>query len=110
LLKIALDALPDDSVVSSRSICEALGRELTNRGATRAILKSAVEREVPVYVPAFTDSELGLDSAIYNRLRVASGVAARPFDPFLDLDDFANRVREHENLGIFTIGGGAPQN
>ena len=32
------------------------------------------------------------------------------FDPFLDLDDFAERIRQHETLGIFTIGGGVPRN
>ena len=26
------------------------------------------------------------------------------------LDDFAARIRQHETLGIFTIGGGVPRN
>ena len=66
---------------------------------------------VPVYVPAFTDSELGLDLSIFNHVRVAQQ-EEKPlrFDPFLDLDDFAKRIRAHETLGIFTIGGGVPRN
>ena len=110
LLKHALDQLPEDTVLSSRLVCEALGRELARRNDGRAILKSALEQDVPIYVPAFTDSELGLDVAIHNQLRVAAGRPARPFDPFLDLDDFADRVRAHERIGIFTIGGGVPRN
>ena len=43
--------------------------DLYERGVERAILKSAVERDVPIYAPAFTDSELGLDLAIFNRMR-----------------------------------------
>ena len=35
----------------------------------RGILKSAYEKNVPVFVPAFTDSELGLDYALTNRER-----------------------------------------
>ncbi len=39
------------------------------------ILKSAYEKGVPVFVPAFTDSELGLDVALNNRLRESTGTA-----------------------------------
>ena len=67
-------------------------------------------RDVPIYIPAFTDSELGLDLAIYQHtLARRRGTTVR-FDPFLDLDDFADRIRQHERLGIFTIGGGVPRN
>ena len=110
LLQETLRDLPVDAVLSSRLITERLGRELAARDTGRAILKSAVECDVPVYVPAFTDSELGLDLAIYNHLRVAKGREAFRFDPFLDLDDFADRIRQHETLGVFTIGGGVPRN
>jgi len=76
----------------------------------RAILRSAVNKGVPIYVPAFTDSELGLDFAIFNRRLAAEGKETFRFDPFLDLEDFADRVRGAETLGIFTIGGGVPRN
>ncbi len=109
-LRRALAEIPAGEVLSSRRILERLGQHLIEEGASRAILKSAVERDVPVYVPAFTDSELGLDLAIYNHLRRQAGEPAFAFDPFLDLDDFADRVRRHETLGIFTIGGGVPRN
>jgi deoxyhypusine synthase len=110
LLRSTLDDLPKDTVLSSSLVTRFLGQELAKRSADRAILKSAFERDVPVYVPAFTDSELGLDLAIYNRLRAARNQDTFRFDPFLDLDDFADRIRRHETLGIFTIGGGVPRN
>jgi deoxyhypusine synthase len=65
---------------------------------------------VPIYVPAFTDSELGLDFAICNRVRAGAGKPPVRFDPFLDLEHFADQIRRHETLGILTIGGGVPRN
>lgn len=105
-----LDGLPEDTVLCSQVITEALGRYLDRHAEGRAILKSAVRRGVPVYVPAFTDSELGLDVAVYNRRRLLHGRPRRPFDPFLDLEHYADRIRAHERIGVFTIGGGVPRN
>jgi deoxyhypusine synthase len=110
LLQDSLAHVPEDTVLSSRLVNEVLGRELIKRGAPRAILRSALEHNVPIFVPAFTDSELGLDLAIHNHLREKQGQPGFRFDPFLDLDDFAERIRQHETLGIFTIGGGVPRN
>jgi len=110
ILQDSLADVPIDTVLSSRLVNELLGRELSKRGVPRAILRSALEHRVPVFVPAFTDSELGLDLAIHNHLRAAQGRPALRFDPFLDLDDFAERIRQQETLGIFTIGGGVPRN
>ncbi len=110
LLRAALDSHDASETLSSRRIMEILGEHLTEMTEGRAILKSAVARGVPIYVPAFTDSELGLDVAILNRLREREGRQRFAFDPFLDLDDFAERVAQQQTLGIFTIGGGVPRN
>ena len=76
----------------------------------RGILKSAFEQGVPVFVPAFTDSELGLDVALNNRLRESTGRHKIRFDPFLDLEHFAATLLRQKKLGILTIGGGVPRN
>jgi deoxyhypusine synthase len=110
ILQLALDDLPEGTTLCSRLVCERLGRYLQKHSPGRGILKSALEHDVPVYVPAFTDSELGLDVSIHNHLRAQQGQSRFGFDPFLDLDDFANRIREQERMGIFTIGGGVPRN
>jgi deoxyhypusine synthase len=110
ILEPTLDPLPDGTVLSSRLITERLGRYLERHAKGRAILKSAYEKGVPVFVPAFTDSELGLDLAIYNVKRAVTKGTALPFNPFIDLDDYAERIRPRETLGIFTIGGGVPRN
>ena len=95
------------SAVSSHSFTKALGLWLKQNTAkeARSLLKSCYEHNVPVYIPAFTDSELALDFGTYQRLR---GEIA--FDPFLDLEHYKRFFEESETLGIFTIGGGVPRN
>jgi deoxyhypusine synthase len=109
-LQRALEDVPEDTVLSSRLINQKLGQHLDESADGRAILKSAYRKDVPVYVPAFTDSELGLDLAIYKQTQLERSGRSVAFDPFLDLDHFAQLVRQHERMGIFTIGGGVPRN
>ena len=110
ILRRVLDDLPDDTVLSSHRMCALLGRHLEEHAPGRAILASASRAGIPVYVPAFTDSELGLDLSIHNHLRGRGGRRPFAFDPFDDLDHFTDRVRQHDTLGILTIGGGVPRN
>ena len=109
-LRVALSDVDPETTLSSHLLMQHLGSYLTENADGRAILKSAYEHEVPIYVPAFTDSELGLDLSIFNKIRVQNGEKAFSFDPFLDLDDFTERVQGAKTLGIFTIGGGVPRN
>ena len=76
----------------------------------RGILKSAYEKNVPVFVPAFTDSELGLDFALNNRLLTKQGKPKLRWEPFDDLEHFADTMLKPKRIGIFTIGGGVPRN
>ncbi len=110
ILNQMLEEVPTETVLSSQFVNERLGRHLEKHASGRAILKSAAQQGVPVYVPAFTDSELGLDLSIANHTRMQRGEAGFRFDPFIDLDHFAERIRDHDTLGIFTIGGGVPRN
>jgi len=112
----ALDTLTGE--LSSEKICRAMGRVLAEDEAGKGVLRSAYERNVPVYVPAFTDSELGLDLATWAmRKNRKKGQDARavldtvPFyNPYHDLNSFARFALDAERLGIFTIGGGVPRN
>jgi len=110
ILNASLQDLTDGTVLSSQLVMHKLGEYMAAQVEGRAILKSAFERAVPIYVPAFTDSELGLDLAIYNRTLAKRTGRTFRFDPYLDLDHFADRIRASETLGIFTIGGGVPRN
>jgi deoxyhypusine synthase len=99
-----------DEVMCSYKLNRAIGAHLTKREKERGILKSAYGRSVPVFVPAFSDSELGLDYALTNREREKQGKPRFRFDPFEDLEYFAATLLSQKRLGIFTIGGGVPRN
>ncbi|HLA84929.1 MAG TPA: deoxyhypusine synthase family protein [Thermoguttaceae bacterium] len=115
---------PEEGVWSSARLCRALGEELDRRDEGPGILRSAYRRGVPVFIPAMTDSEIGLDVSTW-----AMGLALRaraeakesltpdelfravpPFNPFVDLQQYARFIAEADTLGIFTIGGGVPRN
>jgi deoxyhypusine synthase len=63
-----------------------------------------------VFVPAFTDSELGIDLALFNRLRKKQNKKPLQFDPYLDFEHYAATMLATDRMGIFTIGGGVPRN
>jgi len=100
----------DKEIVCSYKLNHVIGKHLSKTAKERGILKSAYEKGVPVFVPAFTDSELGLDFALANRARIRDKRPTLRFDPFLDLEHFAATLLKQERLGIFTIGGGVPRN
>jgi len=115
---------PQDGVWSSARFCKAVGEHLHKKGHGRGILKSAFEKNVPVFIPAFTDSEIGLDFstwAMKTALKKQIGNAKEldpdvvfqaipPYNPFLDLQEYARLIGKAKKMGIFTIGGGVPRN
>jgi deoxyhypusine synthase len=114
----ALERLGEERELSSEIVCRTLGR-LLDEEEGEGVLGSAYRAGVPVYIPAFTDSELGLDLATWTMKRAqAEGVTdiegllerVPRFNPFLDLNSFARFATAARRLGIFTIGGGVPRN
>jgi deoxyhypusine synthase len=100
----------DGEILCSRRVHELIGDELLATGQDRGVLPIARRRGIPVYVPAFTDSELGLDFEVHNRRRERAGRERLVYDPFRDLSHYADLCQTKPKLGIFTIGGGVPRN
>src|SRR6185436_16357981 len=109
--------------LSSEAFCRAVGKRLSEKAEGPGVLRSAFEHDVPVYVPAFTDSEIGLDVATWAMRKEIAAKGSKDidllsvvpaFNPFQDLVSYARRVQDHvargKTLGIFTIGGGVPRN
>ena len=124
-----LNRLNPTDPLSSEILTRELGRTLEEQFPGPGILKSAFLKNVPVYIPAFTDSELGLDTSIWSmkaRRPVSPDVQPAPtddqatwaalqqglpaFNPFLDLNSYTHNLLGAKRLGIFTIGGGVPRN
>jgi deoxyhypusine synthase len=122
--EVLRDETPDDGVWSSARLCRALGERLDQLDQGPGILRSAYRQDVPVFIPAFSDSEIGLDFstwAMLTHLR-AAGIdpatlpaeelftTVSPFNPFLDLQQYARLFAQAGKWGIFTVGGGVPRN
>ncbi len=114
----ALDELGDGRELSSEVVCQALGKVLAEDAHGQGVLRSAYVKGVPIYVPAFTDSELGLDLSTWSMKRAQArdvkgadlfGVVPR-YNPYHDLQSFARFCLGATRLGIFTVGGGVPRN
>ncbi len=98
------------TVLCSRVIHDRIADTLLAEGHVRGILPVARKNGIPVYVPAFTDSELGLDFEVQNRRRDLEKKPRLQYNPFLDLAHYTELCRSKKRLGIFTIGGGVPRN
>ncbi|MCU0962406.1 MAG: deoxyhypusine synthase family protein [Pirellulaceae bacterium] len=115
---------PPDGVWSSARICRALGARLSQLAQGPGVLRSAYEHDVPVFIPAMTDSEMGLDFATWAMSRALATQPSREgrwdpeevfqavpsFNPFVDLQQYARLAGAASCLGIFTVGGGVPRN
>jgi deoxyhypusine synthase len=115
----ALDRLKGTRELSSEIVNRALGEVLAEDPQGSGVLRSAYLKGVPVYVPAFTDSELGLDLSTWAMKQAQKAGVSDPlalldhvprYNPFLDLNSFARFALSAKKLGIFTIGGGVPRN
>jgi len=116
-----LNRLDPKTGLSSEMLCHEIGRYLQAQTDQPGILRNAFLKGVPVYIPAFTDSELGLDVATWMVKKALEAKTAAnavegltqttlSFNPFLDLGSYAQRIIQARKIGIFTIGGGVPRN
>lgn len=110
LVRHVLEAWDPAVTLSSVAFHDALGAYLARHTQGRGVLRSAHEKQVPVYVPAFTDSELGLDVALHIQRAHRAGRPPVRYDGFVDLEHFKERILAAPRCGIFTIGGGVPRN
>ncbi len=76
----------------------------------RGVLKSAYLHKVPVFVPAFVDSELGNDIYIHNIKRRRRSKKPILMDLERDSKELIRLVTNAKRFGIFSIGGGVPRN
>jgi deoxyhypusine synthase len=114
--------------LSSELLTRELGKTLADEFEGAGILKSAYLKQVPVFIPAFTDSEMGLDVGTWAMGRNIDRARAQAkgngdlavlqalhqhypsFNPYLDLNSYTHHILSANRLGIFTIGGGVPRN
>lgn len=97
--------------ISPRILHQMIGEYLTKKYPTeRGILKSCYEKNVPVIVPAFVDSEIGNDLYVHNYKRKLAGRLPILMDMESDSQFLIDTAVNAKRSGIFTLGGGVPRN
>ena len=110
VVEAILEKWDPNEVVCSWKLHKRIGEFLVKNTKGRGILRSAYEKNVLVFVPAFSDSELGLDFALNSYARKRDKRPVLRYDPFEDFQTFADTMMATKNMGIFTVGGGVPRN
>jgi len=105
--RMAAKYLKDGQVYSSREITELMGRELAKVSRDQdSILINAYKQGVPIFIPAFGDSYIGIAvwySAIKNKKTFI-------VDTIKDLSESAYLTLNSKKTGVVYLGGGVPKN
>jgi deoxyhypusine synthase len=110
ILQQLLEKVDPSVRLCSADITALLGEYLETEHRGTGVIRAAYRKKIPIFVPAFTDSELGLDFALFNHYRRQAAQPAVSFDPFIDFERFSTFVRTAQTRGIITLGGGVPRN
>ncbi|RME42887.1 MAG: deoxyhypusine synthase, partial [Chloroflexi bacterium] len=93
---------------SSREFLREMGRWLVEHGKDRdSIVRAAFEREVPLFVPAFSDCSAGFGLVHHQWHHPDSHVSIDSAKDFLELTRIKMAAKE---TGLVMIGGGVPKN
>jgi deoxyhypusine synthase len=101
---------PVDQPTCSCDLLRELGKSLVRQGPSRGIIQSAYSHNVPIFIPAFSDSEIGVDFAIYNYNQRRKNLPEIKFDSYMDFNRYCDLIKNAGTRGIITLGGGVPRN
>ena len=96
---------------SSRELMVELGAYLErHHGDARSILLAAHRKEVPVFVPALSDSSAGFGVVAHRARAAGAGLPHIAFDSGKDFHELAGIKLAVEETGLLMVGGGVPKN
>lgn len=98
---------------SSRELLREFGVYLDRTGGPKCpdcIIYEAYKKEVPIFVPAFSDCSAGFGIVAHQHARLASGQPHVSFDSGKDFYELTQLKLKTKETGLFMIGGGVPKN
>ncbi len=105
------DALEGTRAWSSREVVRELGAYLDrHHGDARSIVLEAYRREVPVFVPALSDSSAGFGVVSHRVKALERGLPHVAFDSGKDFHELAMIKLAAAETGLMMVGGGVPKN
>ncbi len=103
LLELIQSSFKDKKIqIRPSEFLQKIGSKLSEN----CILSMAAKKNIPIFVPAFSDSELALKLLKYD---FYEGFEFQ-FDILGDVKKFGDIVREYKEYGTIIIGGGVPRN
>lgn len=101
------NALPP-KVYSSREFIYEMGRYLDREGKNQeSIVLQAYKKNIPIFVPAFSDCSAGFGLVMHQIQRPENHVSIDSVKDFRELTQLKIKAKE---TGLFMIGGGVPKN
>ncbi len=96
---------------SSREVVRELGAFLDrNHCDARSIVLSAYRRDVPIFVPALSDSSAGFGAVAHRTRAARMGLPHIAFDSAQDFHELARIKLAAAETGLLMVGGGVPKN
>jgi len=98
---------------SSRELLREFGAYLERTGGPKcpdSILWEAYKKEVPIFVPAFSDCSAGFGIVAHMHAKLAAGQPHVSIDSGKDFYELTQLKLKTKDTGIFMIGGGVPKN
>jgi deoxyhypusine synthase len=97
---------------ASREIVREMGKYLSERGKNHAsIVETCYHKDVPIFVPAFSDCSAGFGVVLHQHKRIQEGKPMSSIDSgrdFLDLTYL--KMHCGQESAIIMVGGGVPKN
>jgi deoxyhypusine synthase len=98
---------------SSRELLREFGVYLERQGGPKcadSIIFEAYKKDVPIFVPAFSDCSAGFGIVAHLHSRLTSGRPHVSIDSGKDFYELTQLKLKTQETGIFMIGGGVPKN
>ena len=103
----------DPAPYSSRELLREFGAYLERNGGPKtpdSIIYEAYKRDVPIFVPAFSDCSAGFGIVAHQHARIGAGRPYVSFDSGKDFYELTQLKLKSKDTGLFMIGGGVPKN
>jgi len=96
---------------SSRELIDTMGAYLAkNHPNNRSIVRTAHDRRVPIFVPAFSDCSAGFGIVLHQVERLRTGKGQVSFDSGKDFRELTQLKLAVKDTGLLMLGGGVPKN
>lgn len=98
---------------SSRELLREFGAYLEKNGGPKtadSIIYEAYKRDVPIFVPAFSDCSAGFGIVAHQHARIGAGRPHVSFDSAKDFYELTQLKLKSKDTGLFMVGGGVPKN